>query len=159
METLDSIFTPEVIWIIFGIILFLLEFMTPGVFLMFFGIGAVVVGLICLIFEPDPSFTLQMIIFIALSLGSLFSLRKWLKGIFTGRSNGEKDMDDTTASFLGEKAVVTQKIMPGLTGQVELHGTNWKAESEAAIEKNTPVEVVGKKNLLLYVKPIQQNKN
>ena len=156
MEFFESFFTAEVLWIIFGIILLLLEFTTPGFFLMFFGFGAIVVGIVCLIFKNDPDFAIQLLIFIAASLGSLFSLRRWMKKVFTGHSKDDGELDDTDSSFIGEKAIVTQKITPELPGQVELHGTLWKAESDVKIDKKTPVRIVGKSNLLLTVEPINK---
>ncbi|MBN1779678.1 NfeD family protein [bacterium] len=155
MDTIQSFFTPEVLWIIAGIVLLIMEFATPGLVIFFFGMGAVVVGVVCLIFEP--SFTLQLFIFLASSLIFLFSLRKWLKQVFLGRkSDSESELMDTLDNFLGEKAMVVEKITPAVAGRVELHGTEWKAESDEEIKKGMPVEVIGKKNLVLKVKKLDK---
>ncbi|MBN2103280.1 NfeD family protein [bacterium] len=154
MESLKNFFTPEVLWFMAGILLLIMEFATPGLVIFFFGVGAIVVGVVCLLF--DPSFTIQLVIFLSASLILLFSLRKWLKKVFLGRkSELESEIIDTLDSFVGEKAVVLEKITPRAAGSVELHGTHWKAESDQEIKKGTTVKVIGKKNLVLKVKPIQ----
>jgi len=154
MESLKNFFTPEVLWFMAGILLLILEFTAPGLVIFFFGIGAIVVGAVCLLFHP--SFTIQLVIFLSASLILLFSLRKWLKKVFIGRkSELQSEIIDTLDSFVGEKAVVIEKITPEISGAVELHGTPWKAESDQEIRKGTTVKVIGKKNLILQVKPIQ----
>ena len=40
---------PELMWFILGLILFLLELVIPGFFIFFFGLGAWVTALVCLI--------------------------------------------------------------------------------------------------------------
>ena len=153
MEALKSFFTPEVLWFAAGIILLIMEFSAPGIFIMFFGVGAVITGLTCMIFEP--SLTVQLVIFLTSSLILLFSLRTWLKKIFFGkRTEGEEDLDDTTDTFVGERAVVTDSITSAVTGRIELHGTEWTAEADTDIRKGTPVEVIGKRNLVLKVKSL-----
>ena len=52
MET--SIFSkPELVWFIAGLGLFLLELVLPGFVIFFFGIGAWVTALICLVAQPE----------------------------------------------------------------------------------------------------------
>jgi len=58
----ESIFSkPEMIWFILGLVLFLLELVVPGFVIFFFGIGAWVAALVCLI--ANPGVNLQVIIF------------------------------------------------------------------------------------------------
>jgi membrane protein implicated in regulation of membrane protease activity len=152
MEALKSFFTPEVLWFAAGVILLIMEFAAPGIFIMFFGAGAMITGLVCLIF--DLSLTVQLIIFISSSLILLFALRKWLKKVFFGKKTEGDELDDVTDTFIGERAVVTDKITKAVTGRIELHGTEWTAEADEDISKGTTVEVIGKKNLVLKVKPL-----
>lgn len=153
MQSLKNLFTDEVIWFLIGIVLLIMEFTTPGLVIFFFGVGAIVVGIVCLIL--NPSFTVQLIIFLLSSVTLLFALRKWLKKVFLGRKNDpESEIIDTIDNFIGERAIVLKKITPAMPGSVELHGTAWKAEADENIRKGSPVEVVGKKNLVLRVKSI-----
>jgi len=94
----------------------------------------------------------QLIIFIVASVLSLLCLRSWLKGIFIGHVKGRQDMTEDLKEFVGERAVVVEKISPKVGGKVEFHGTNWTAEADAEIAEGTAVEVIGKDSLTLKVK-------
>ena len=48
---LDIFAHAAVIWFIIGFVLFLLEFVVPGLILFFFAAGAWIVALLCLFFE------------------------------------------------------------------------------------------------------------
>lgn len=154
MDTIKNFFTPEVLWFIVGIILLIMEFATPGLVIFFFGIGALVVGVICLFF--NPSFTMQLFIFLISSIAFAFSLRKWLKSIFLGKSHNAGDIDDNTSNFIGEQAIVIEAITPEVPGTVELHGTPWKAKSKHRIKQGTLIKVIEINNLLLTVEPLNK---
>ena len=53
---------PSLIWFIIGLALFLMELAIPGLVLMFFGMGAWLVAVLCLIF--NIGLDVQLIIFI-----------------------------------------------------------------------------------------------
>ncbi|MDO9339567.1 MAG: NfeD family protein, partial [Bacteroidales bacterium] len=65
---------PELFWFVIGLGLFLLELVMPGFFIFFFGLGAWVTALVCLI--GDPGTNLQIIIFAVISVLSLIALRR-----------------------------------------------------------------------------------
>ena len=150
MDAIKEFLKPEIIWFLVGLALLIIEFMLPGLIIAFFGVGAFVVGIVCLI--TDISVEVQLIIFIVASVLSLLCLRSWLKGIFIGHVKGRQDMTEDIKEFVGERAVVVEKIMPKAGGKVELHGTNWTAEADGEIPEGTAVEVIGKENLTLKVK-------
>jgi len=135
-----------------GIIMLLLEFTMPGLIIFFFGVGACVVGILCLIF--DLSLNAQLIIFILSSVAFLLLLRKHARRIFRGHVDEEQDIAENLKDFLGEKAIVIKKITPKVRGKVEFHGTNWIAVSHEEITKGAAVEIIGKENLTLKVKKI-----
>jgi len=150
MDAIKEFLKPEIIWFLVGLALLIIEFMLPGLIIAFFGVGAFVVGIVCLI--TDISLNAQLIIFIVASVLSLVCLRTWLKGIFMGHVKSRQDMTEDIKEFVGERAVVVEKIMPKAGGKVELHGTNWTAEADGEIPEGTAVEVIGKENLTLKVK-------
>jgi membrane protein implicated in regulation of membrane protease activity len=150
MESLKGFLEPEVVWILVGIVLFLLEFVMPGLIIAFFGVGACVVAGVCLV--VDISIDAQLIIFIASSIVLLVCLRKWLKGIFMGHSSAKQDMTEDMKEFVGQKVVVVSKIVPKVGGKVELHGTNWQAEADEEIDEGVVVEIIEKNNLTFKVK-------
>ena len=110
MEKLAEIFKPELIWFLLGLIMLLLEFVLPGLIIFFFGIGAWIVAFICLI--TNPSLNLQLLIFIIVSVILLVSLRKWLRGLFIGRTDAQRDLEKHLEDIIGQKAIVTRAIKP-----------------------------------------------
>lgn len=143
--------SPAVIWFITGIVLLVFEIILPGFFLFFFGIGAWIVGIMCLIF--DFSIELQLLVFSVSSVILLISLRKYLKRTFIGKIAGEDEkiiLDD----YAGSRGKVIEDINPPERGKVEVHGVKWNAESNVPIKAGETVEVVNKNNLTLIVKQI-----
>ena len=153
MESLNDFLKPEIIWFLIGVALLLMEFGIPGLVIFFFGVGACITAAACLIIE-DLSINSKLLTFIGASVLSLACLRKWLKGIFIGQVSGKKGISESTSEFVGQKATVITAIDPKLGGKIELHGTNWKAESDEAIAKGVAVEITGKNNLTMKVKAI-----
>ena len=152
MDALKDILKPELIWFLVGLLLLICEFILPGLIIGFFGIGAWIVAIVCLI--TDIGINAQLMIFIATSVLSLLCLRKWLKGIFIGHVKSKQDMTENLKEFVGERAVVKEKITPKAGGKVEFHGTNWAAQADEEIPEGTVVEIVGKDNITLKVKAI-----
>ena len=152
MDTIKDLLKPELIWFLVGLILLILEFILPGLIVGFFGVGAWIVAIICLI--TDIGINSQLIIFIVCSILSLLILRRWLKGIFLGHTEGQQDLTEDLKEFIGERAVVKEKITPKIGGKVEFHGTNWAAEADEEIAEGATVEIIGKENITLKVKPI-----
>lgn len=152
MDTLKDFLKPELIWFLIGLVLLILEFMLPGLIVFFFGVGACIVSLICLL--TDISLNTQLLIFILSSVLLLLFLRRWLKGIFLGHIVSKQDTRENLEEFVGQRAVVTEKITPKGGGKVELHGTNWTAEADEEITEGTVVEIIGKDNITLKVKAL-----
>ncbi len=111
------------VWFLFGLLLLLAEFLTPGAFYQFFfGAGAVVVGLIGA-FGIDMPLALQLGVFLVLSVGSLLVLREPLKIRFgTGSA-------DNVDKIEGQMAVALQDIAVNDHGKAELRGSVWSARN------------------------------
>ena len=152
MDAIKELLKPELIWFLVGLVLLIMEFALPGLIIGFFGVGAWVVAIICLITEIGIN--TQLIIFIVCSILSLLILRKWLKGIFLGHTGSQQDLTEDLKEFIGERAVVKEKITPKIGGKVEFHGTNWAAEADEEIVEGATVEIIGKDNITLKVKLI-----
>ena len=150
MDAIKEYLRPELIWFLVGLVLLILEFALPGLIIFFFGVGAWIVALICLV--TDIGINTQLIIFIICSVLSLLILRRWLKGVFLGHTGLKQDLKKNLEGFVGQRAVVREKIVPKLGGKVEFHGTNWEAHADQEIAEGTVVEIVGKDNITLKVK-------
>ena len=155
MDTLKDLIRPEVIWFLIGIVLLVLEFILPGLIVAFFGAGACMVGVLCLVSDyVQGSINAQLVIFIVSSVLLLLLLRKWLKAVFVGHVVSRQDTSENLREFIGEKAVVKREITPKAGGKIEFHGTDWEAQADQTIPEGTVVEIVGKDNLTLKVKAL-----
>lgn len=154
METTIDWLNPSIIWFVIGFILILMEFATPGLVTLFFGIGAWIVAILILFF--DFSVDMQLIIFIAISVISLIFLRKHFKKLFQKKLDKNQFGPDGLEEFIGHQAVVIKEITPKTSGKVEFRGTSWKAVSSEHLKKNTPVKIVKKDNITLVVKSMKK---
>ncbi len=152
MDALKEWLKPEVVWFAVGVLLLLLEFAIPGLIVFFFGVGAIIVGIVCL--ATEVSLNWQLVIFLASSIVSLLLLRRLVTTVFAGyvgsKQSGDENMDD----FVGQKARVTRKIVPRVGGKVELFGTGWEAEADGEIPEGATVEIIAKNNLTLKVRQL-----
>ena len=150
MDTIKDFLRPEIIWFLVGLVLLIMEFISPGLIIAFFGVGAWIVALVCLI--TDIGINTQLIIFIISSVLSLLCLRKWLKGIFLGHTVSKQNLKENLDEFVGQKAVVKEIIVPKAGGKVEFHGTNWLAQADEEIAEGVMVQIISKDNITLKVK-------
>jgi membrane protein implicated in regulation of membrane protease activity len=135
-------------WLAGGLVLLVVELVTPsGFFIMFFGLGAMAVGLLML-GGLATSAVAQWLMFTALSLAFLFAFRGRVQRTLE-RPKIEIDQ------LVGDLAVPQQRIEAGAVGKVEVRGTGWSARNEgtAAIETGQRCRVVRVNGLELSVKP------
>jgi membrane protein implicated in regulation of membrane protease activity len=146
----ETIFSkPEMIWFIIGLVLFLLELVVPGFVIFFFGVGAWVTALVCLIAEPGVN--LQAVIFVVVSVLALVGLRKIIqKKFFYSKDNRAEAVED---EFTGKEAIAIADFGSDKKGRVEFKGTQWKAESGSEIKAGQTVIIIEKENFKLIVEP------
>lgn len=150
MDT-DILSKPELIWFIIGLIFLVLELILPGFVVFFFGLGAWVTSLVCLIANPGTN--LQMVIFALTSVITLIAFRRMLKKkIFTTNDINSKSVDD---EFTGGKALALTSFSKGSNGKVEYKGTTWTATSEKEISAGDTVIIMSRENINLIVEPIK----
>jgi membrane protein implicated in regulation of membrane protease activity len=143
--------TPELFWFILGLVLFLAELVIPGFFIFFFGLGAWVTALVCLIGDLDSITNMQIIIFAVTSVLTLIALRRIIqKKFFYSKGNLSEEVED---EFTGKEALSITEIGPDKNGKVEFKGTTWKAESKSEIKEGQTVIIIEKENFTLIVKP------
>ena len=155
MDWIKDFLRPELIWFLVGLVLLIMEFMLPGLIIFFFGVGAWIVAIVCLLSSyVQGSVNAQLLIFIVSSVLSLLILRKWIKGVFLGHSGAKQDLREDLKEFIGERATVIEDITPKAGGKVEFHGTNWEARADGDIAAGAVVEIIGKDNITLKVREI-----
>ena len=145
---MDILSDPAVIWFLIGLGLLLLELILPGLVILFFGAGAWVTALACLIFEPNLNW--QILIFLVASLLGLVLLRKYLKKRFF--SKRDEEAQDQLEEFIGRRAKAIEDFKDG-SGKVEFKGTRWSARSDDPVAKGQWVTIKSKESLTLHVKP------
>lgn len=112
-------------WLIAGSALFVLEIITPGGFyVLFFGIGAIVVGLLAALGMAGPPW-LQWLLFAAISIVALAFFRRPLLRKFN-------TPDHAVDSMVGEEAIAMENIPAAEIGKAELRGSVWKARNSGA---------------------------
>ena len=145
-EFLEMFKTPSTLWILTGLILLILEFTVPGLIIFFFGVGAILTGLLCLV--VDLSFNTQLAFFTINSIAMLLLLRRFLKPILSpARESDTPNIEE----FKGEAATVTEAIHPERCGKVEFHGAEWRAKASTALAAGDRVTITARDNLTLTV--------
>lgn len=108
-------------WVLFGVALLVVEMVTPGgLFALFFGIGAIAVGLLVALGAAGPTW-LEWILFAAISVALL--------ALFRNKLRGKLGAPGIAAEIAGEVAVVIAEVPAGGVGRAELRGTPWEARS------------------------------
>jgi inner membrane protein len=148
--------SPEIIWAIFGVILFVLEFLIPGVVISFFGLGALITALTTYL-NITSTLDLQLIVFIFSSILILVLFRKYLKKILYGSSAPLND--DIYNIEIGKIVPVIELIEPNeIGGKVRYLGAPWSAECSERVGPGESVRIIGFNNLTLIVQKIDSNK-
>ena len=137
------------VWFIAGVVLILLELIVPGVFIIFFGVGALITASCTYLF--DISVGMQFLIFSVTSVLSLIFLRSYLLKKIYKKKEGEQDPDE---EFIGGVGTCINSIAPDTDGKIEFKGTNWTAYSDSSIEEGNKVKIITKDGLRLGVEPV-----
>lgn len=135
------------VWIAGGIVLALVELLIPTFFALLFGLAAIVVGLITLIF-PDLSLQLQLVIW---SLLAIVSSILWFK-VF----KPTKTPPVTREAMVGQVAMVIEDITPERQGMIRftipvLGESEWKSTAADTIRTGERVKVTDVDGQLLIV--------
>lgn len=144
----------KTIWLLVGVALILLEFLAPGVVIVFFGVGAIITALTTWL-DLTPGLDSQMLVFGLSSVTLLFGLRRFVTKWFVGKSSNANGPDD---DFIGREArVITSLPGRGEPGKVEIKGANWNARSEVPVAAGELVIIERREGLTFHVRPRQLN--
>lgn len=141
----------KMIWFIAGLVMILLEFVAPGVVIVFFGVGAWVVagGMWLGLLDSVPA---QCLTFAISSLLLLFVLRRYVTSWFVGLTTSNEG--NVEEEFVGKTVRVVRTIGGGEeTGKVELKGAEWIARCEEELLPGRFATVVARDGLELIVRP------
>lgn len=141
------------LWLYAGGLLMLLELLTPGFIVFFFGLAAAATGVCRIAFGAAFDATWQVAAMSGFSVLFLAVLRRLLKRIFVGETvdSGE----DQSGTCTGRCGVVVEPIVPPLAGRVEVGDAAWSATADVKLDRGQSVRVIGQNNLTLKVEAIQ----
>ena len=134
-------------WIVLGAVFTAIEIVTPGLFIIFFGVAATIVGLLALTGAVSTPW-IQWLLFSVLALAALRFFRRPLLAYL------QKDTGaDMVDSLVGETAIAASSMAPGEHGRVELRGSMWNSHNvgPATIETAGRCRVVAVEGLRLDV--------
>ena len=137
-------------WLVLGLVLVVSELATAGGFyIIFFGIGALTVGVLAAFGFAGPVW-MQLLLFSIISVASLV--------LFRGRLLKTVQIDPqipTVDLLVGEVAVASEDFAPGGMGRVELRGSAWSARNDAgvALIRGTRCRVTRVDGLTLHIEP------
>ena len=142
------------IWMVLGLVLLALEIFMPGVFLLWIGIAALVVGAISLMPWQAEFWVwqVQVIVFLALALISAYAGRRIMSS-----STDETDLpllNRRREQLVGRIATLAEPISNGL-GRIQLDDTVWRVKGPD-LPPGTRVRVAGidSAGLELLVEPV-----
>ena len=137
-------------WIVFGIVLLIIEMNTGTFFILGLGVAAIIVGVLDTLL--GTSFTAELGIWMVLSVLAIAAWFKWFREppvTDSGQSNYRLDTLGT----------VLEEIHPHARGKVTfdspvLGNTSWHATSKVDLDKNTRVKIVEINGQLIEVEPV-----
>ena len=135
-------------WAVLGLALGLFELATPGgFFILFFGIGALLVGVLSLAGVAGPLW-LQWVLFTVFSVTTLLLFRDPLL-----RRMRHAEHRHPIDALTSDIAVAKEDIAPGAIGRAELRGAAWSARNVggAALARGQRCTVRKVDGLLLHV--------
>ena len=142
--------SPIVNWIIAGLALSLLELIVPGVYLIWFGFAAFVVG-IAVYFLPIE-LTTQLIVFaIASGIFAVIGVAVYRYVFSKAQVPAEyKNLNNTAEQYVGQLVTVAEDAEDNRT-KVKIGDTYWLASCKKAFKQGDTAKVVGVKDRLILI--------
>lgn len=114
---------PQWSWLVLGLVLAIAEMVVPGVFLIWFAVAALIVGLLS--FVVPLGLPLQVALFAVLSVASVLGSRRWLRGHPV--ESADPLLNQRGQQLVGRQVIVTEAIVGG-SGRVRCGDTEWLAQ-------------------------------
>ncbi|MDA4847122.1 NfeD family protein [Hoeflea poritis] len=110
-------------WWVLGLVLLAAEILMPGVFLIWIGIAAIIVGCLSLLFWSDPFWVwqVQILVFAVLAVAAAIVGRRIMAR--SGKSD-EPLLNKRGASLVGRTATLSEPISEG-RGRIRIDDTTW----------------------------------
>lgn len=139
------------VWIFLGLTLLFSEFLLPGTFVMFLGIGAIFTGILTRLVPME--FYSQVVIWVVSSLVSILVGGSAVRRFFKSESSVDPFVKD---DFLNQIVPVEIDILVQRHGgKIRFQGTLWDAVSnDSKITKGNYVRILSRENLTFTVERV-----
>ncbi len=138
-------------WWTAGLVLLIAEMLVPGIFLMWFGLAALLTGIVDVI-VPDLDWRWQAIVFSALSVALVFGIRP-LVGRSLEHESDRPDLNRRLHSLIGQSARLVKPIENG-HGEVRIGDTVWRVTGpDLPAGTRVRVTAVNERAMALTVEP------
>ena len=132
-------------WFVLAVALFVLETIVPGVHFIWFGLAAVIAGVLGLV--VDVGWEWQLIAFAIISCVTVFFVRRFAGPDMT--ESDEPDLNVRAAQYVGRVVTVEEPIAGG-RGKVRVGDTLWPAQGSDA-PQGARVKITGTHGTVLVV--------
>lgn len=136
-------------WAVIALVLFGLEVMAPGAFMLWLAFAASAVTLVVWL-VPGLSFLLQAVLFVVLGLISIQIYRTWFRG--REPDSDQPALNRRTDQLIGRVVVLVSPIERG-TGRVQIADAYWTV-SGADLPAGSSVRIVGAEGMTLKVEAV-----
>ncbi len=147
-----------VIWLIIAAIFAAAEVFTPGFFLLWFGIGALVASIMAML--GVGSFAAQMLVFLVVSIALVIASRTIFEKFFA-RSPDANQLRSGIETIVGQVGTVVESSRGALNeGAVRVYGSVWTAfpaEGEWPLKEGDSVTVERIEGNAIYVRRTGQH--
>lgn len=108
-------------WVVLGLILLGLEILAPGTVFLWFGLSAIVVGIVALVF--GLTWQVHVALFLVLSLASLLIGRRLMQKLAS--ETGDPGLNKRGSRYVGREFTLASPLTDG-TGKLAIDDTIWR---------------------------------
>ena len=141
-------------WMVLGFALLTLEILTPGVFMLWIGLAALIVGALSLMFWSAGFWVwqVQILVFLALALVCAFAGKKIMSG--RGSASDQPLLNRRGDQLIGRTATLTEPITDG-RGRIKIGDTTWRVSGpDLPAGTKVRVKAAADLDLELVVEPV-----
>ncbi len=110
-------------WLILSIVLFIMETVAPGVYFIWFGVAATIVGVVAL--SVDIAWQWQLVMFGCIAMVSVLFFRYYSSAMFS--SPDEAQLNDRGSYYVGRIVKIEEAIVSG-RGRARVGDSLWSVE-------------------------------
>lgn len=132
-------------WMVAGVVLFILELVSMTFFLLWIGVAAIITGVVAI---GVPTLWVQWLVFAIASVVLLIATRPLARSV-----HGSVTQPSNVDAMMGSRALVIEAIDPlKNSGRVRVGSEEWRARAEERIGEEVWTEIIGLEGTTLVVR-------